>query len=140
MILFGKHSLKSKIIAFVVVATIATVEQLLEPILIDTSYRTFIRQNENALTAVNQILAPKSGDIFISNDDIRDDSQLLTSSEKQRLIASKRKLGVYFISKSEKSIYFNLWGFLDVRLGISFWIDKSQPPSHYRHLTGAWYH
>lgn len=140
MIIFGKHSVRFKIIAVGIVVLCVTIEQLLEPILIDTSYKTFIRQNEMTLNEINHILASKSGDISIINENIRDDSRLLTSTDKQRLIASKQKLGVYLISKSDKSVYYGLWGFLDVRLGVSFWIDKLEPPSHYRHLTGAWYH
>ena len=140
MIMFGKHSARSKIIAFAVVVLCATGEQMLEPILIDASYKSFIRQHEMELTEINRILGPKSGDIIILNEDIRDDSKLLTSMEKQHLISSKKKLGVYLISKSDKSVYYGLWGFLDVRLGVSFWIDKLEPPSNYRHLTGAWYY
>jgi hypothetical protein len=140
MIMFGKHSARSKFIAFVVVFLCAAIEQLLEPILIDASYKTFIKQNATALMEINRILGAKPGDIIILNEDIKDDSKLLTSMEKQRLIDSKQKLGVYLISKSDKSVYYGLWGFLDVRLGVSFWIDKLEPPSNYRHLTGAWYH
>lgn len=140
MILIGKHSLKSKLTAVAIVIICMIAEQIVEPFLIDTSYSIFIRRNNTALTEINSILADKPGNISIFDEDIKDDSCLLTPLDKQRILESKKKLKTYMILKSSDQIYYELWGFLDIRLGITYWIGKSQPNAEYRHLTGAWYH
>ena len=40
---------------------------------------------------------------------------------------------VYIISKSDKGIYYGLWGFLDVRLGITYWTGIVKPDNKYQH-------
>jgi hypothetical protein len=111
-ILFGKDHLKTKIFWTVVVVLCAVVQQLTKPFLIDTSYRVYIRNK--------QILIDKQGDITILNDSISKGDQL-TALESDKLREGQKKLGVYIISKSDKGIYYGLWGFLDVRLGITYW-------------------
>ena len=138
-ILFGKGQLKTKIFWTVVVVLCAVVQQLAEPLLIDTSYRVYISQNKSVLTEINNILINKQGDITISNDSISKHGQL-TALESDKLREGRKKLGVYIISKSDKGIYYGLWGFLDVRLGITYWTAIVKPDNKYKHLTGNWFH
>jgi hypothetical protein len=138
-ILFGKGHFKTKIFWTLVVVLCALVQQLTEPFLIDTSYRIYISQNKNVLTAINNILINKQDDITILNDSISKSDQL-TILESDKLREGRKKLGVYIISKSDKGIYYGLWGFLDVRLGITYLTDKIKPDNNYRHLTDNWFH
>jgi hypothetical protein len=138
-ILFGKGHLKTKIFWTVVVVLCAVVQQLTEPFLIDTSYRIYISQNKNILTEINNILIKKQGDITILNDSISKGNQL-TALESDKLREGRKKLGVYIISKSDKGVYYGLWGFLDVRLGITYWTGSVEPDNNYQHLTGNWFH
>jgi hypothetical protein len=138
-ILFGKGHLKTKIFWTVVVVLCAVVQQLTEPFFIDTSYRLYISQNKNVLTEINNILINKQGDITILNDSISKSAQL-TTLESDKLRKGRKKLGVYIISKSDNGIYYGLWGFLDVRLGITYLPDKIKSDNNYRHLTGNWVH
>ena len=138
-ILFGKGHLKTKIFWTVVVVLCAAVQQLTEPFLIDTSYRVYISQNKNILTEINNILINKQGDITILNDSISKGDQL-TALESDKLREGQKKLGTYIISKSDKGIYYGLWGFLDVRLGITYWTAIVKPDNKYQHLTGNWFH
>jgi hypothetical protein len=138
-ILFGKGHLKTKIFWTIVVVLCAVVQQLTEPFLIDTSYRVYINQNKNILTEINEILINKQGDITILNDSISKGDQL-TALESDKLREGRKKLGVYIISKSDKGIYYGLWGFLDVRLGITYWTGSVEPDNKYQHLTGNWFH
>jgi len=138
-ILFGKGLLKTKIFWTLVVVLCAVVQELTEPFLIDTSYRVYIRQNKIVLTEINKILINKQGDITILNDSISK-SDHLTTLESNNLREGRKKLGVYIISKSDYGIYYGLWGFLDVRLGITYFTDKKEPDNNYRHLTGNWFH
>lgn len=137
--LFGKNYLTTKIFWTVVVIFCAIIQQLTEPFLIDTSYRIYISQNKNVLTDINKILINKQGDITILNDSISKGDQL-TTLESDKLREGRKKLGVYLISKSDNRIYYGLWGFLDVRLGITYLTDKIKPDNKYRHLTGNWFH
>jgi hypothetical protein len=139
IILFGKGHLKTKIFWTVVVSLCTIVQQLTEPFLIDTSYLVYIRQNKNVLTEINNILINKQGDITILNDSISK-GDLLTTLESDKLREGRKKLGVYIISKSDNGIYYGLWGFLGVRLGITYLTDKIKTDNNYRHLTGNWFH
>jgi hypothetical protein len=139
IILFGKGQLKTKISWTIIAVLCAIVQQLTEPFLIDTSYRVYIRQNQNVLTDINNILLGKKGDITILNDSISNGDQL-ANLESEKLRQGRKKLGVYIISKSGKGIYYGLWGFLDVRSGIIYLTNKTKADSNYRHLTGNWFH
>jgi hypothetical protein len=139
VILLEKHPFKSKIYTIVFVIVFIVVEQFLEPKLIETSFKTFINQHIEELNVINSILANKSNDIFILNEDVKDDSQILTDLEKKELISVKQKTGAYMISKTNDKIYYGLWGLLDVRIGIVYWIGKFEPTNNYKHLKGAWY-
>ena len=138
-ILFGKSHFKIKIFWTLVVVLCAAVQQLTEPFLIDTSYRLYISQNKNVLTEINNILINKQGDITILNDSISK-GDLLTTLESDKIRDGRKKLDVYIISKSDSGIYYGLWGFLDVRLGVTYLTDKVKQDNNYRHLTGNWFH
>jgi len=138
-ILFGKCHVKTKIFWTVVVVLCVVVQQLTEPFLIDTSYQIYIRQNKNILTEINNILINKQGDITILNDSISKGDRL-TALESDKLREGQKKLGVYIISKSDNGIYYGLRGFLDVRLGITYWTGIVKPDNKYQHLIGNWFH
>jgi len=140
IIFFGKGTSKSKLIWTVIVVLFIVLQRLTEPILIDSSYRIYIRQNENILADINNILLHKTGDITILNDSITHKYDQLTTYESRELIKGQKKLGTYLISKSDKGIYYGLWGFLDVRLGIIFLTDNTKSENNYRHLTGNWFY
>src|SRR4051794_17477194 len=104
-ILFGKGRLKAKLFWTVLVVACAAIQQLTEPVLVDTSYRYYISQNQSTLTDINKILQQKKGDIFILNDSITAKADTLTLDEKATLKKGRKELGVYMISKSDKGIY-----------------------------------
>jgi hypothetical protein len=138
-ILFGKGHIKTKIFWTVLVVACAVLQQLIEPFLVNTSYRYYISQNQSKLAETNKILQHKNGDIFILNDSITAKSDSLTLEEKAKLIKGRKELGVYMISKSDRGIYYGLWGFLDVRLGITYLPTKEHTGDNYEHLRGSWF-
>jgi hypothetical protein len=139
-VLFGRDKLKSKLFWTALVVACAVLQWLTEPILVDTSYRFYISQNQSTLRELNDILQLKHGDIFMLNDSVTAKSDTLTFDEKEKLKRGRKELGVYMISKSDKAIYYGLWGFLDVRLGITYLPTKDHTVDNYRHLTGKWFH
>ncbi len=138
-VLFAKGTLKRKVVLTSVVAIGVSVNWLTEPLLIDISYRIFIRQHERELFEANKILQNKRGDIWITRDSITDRNEELSVTEKQKLLKVREKVGVYMILKKDSTIYYDLWGFLDVRLGLTYNLDKNLS-SQYRHSKGNWYH
>ncbi len=78
--------------------------------------------------------------ISILNDEINDKMNLLSQSEKDSLVKLRQVLNVYTITKTKNGIYYGLWGFLDVRLGITYWTKSELPNENYSHLKGKWYH
>jgi hypothetical protein len=140
-IIFGRRTGKSKLLWTAVVFLGVALSWLTESFFIDTSYRIYISKFEQELGVTNDILKSKSDEIWIMRDSITaKDGANLTLSEKQRLMEAKNKLGAYMILKNDSTIYYGLWGFLDVRLGITFAISGRKPGDQYQHLTGNWFH
>lgn len=115
------------------------VQWLTEPIFVKSSYLIFLKSNQAELTAVKNILINKTGEIEIFKNIINDENGVLTESEKENLLKLCKKLDVYIITKSENGIYYGLWGFLDVRLGIIYWTKNVKPNNSYHILTDNWY-
>ncbi len=137
-ILFGKDHPKTKIFWTLVVVLCAVIQKWTEPFLIDTSYRFYISKNKKVLTEINNILINQQSDITILNDIVSKGDQL-TTLENDKLRDGRKKLGVYIISKSDKGIYYGLWGFLDVRLGITYLTNTMKPNTTYRHVIDNWF-
>jgi hypothetical protein len=138
-ILFGKTSGKSKLIWSVVVVVAIAVQWLTQPILTKCSFLIYLNSNEKTLQAVNRILEHKQGYIAVVNGQINDRTGCLTPSEKDSLFTLRQLLDVYSISKTEDGVYYGLFGFLDVRIGIIYWIKSEMPDESYLPLKGNWY-
>lgn len=137
IILFGKGNLKPKLFWTAVTVFCAVLQQLTEPILIDTSYRYYITKNQNTLKELNGILLNKKGDVIILNDNVTAKADTLTPDEETKLKEGRKQLGVYMISKFDKGVYYGLWGFLDVRLGITYLATQDQTGDQYKHRFPA---
>jgi hypothetical protein len=140
MILFSHGTLKFKLIWTVVVILSIFIQWLSEPFLINCSYRIYIEQNKNELAIINNILIRKQGEISILKDIVNDGHNQLTPSEKNLLIEGRKKLKVYIISKSENGIYYGLYGFLNIRLGLTYWTNNKKPDKRCKLLKDNWYH
>jgi hypothetical protein len=140
VILLSKGHLRTKIFWTFVVILCAVIEQLTQPLLVNSSYRIYISQNKNTLTEINNILMNKKGDIVMLNDNISSKGDQLTTFESSKLREGRKRLDAYIISKSDNGIYYGLWGFLDVRLGVTYWTESKEPDNRYRHLIGNWFY
>jgi hypothetical protein len=138
-ILFSKGTVKSKLFWTVVIILAATLQWLSEPFLTKSSYLIFLNIHKIELNSVNKILLTKSGAIRITKDDIDDRNNQLTSNEIKELGKLREKLDVYIITKSNDIIYYGLYGFLDLRLGIVYWTKNEKPDNSYHLLTDNWY-
>jgi hypothetical protein len=84
-ILFTKGHFKSKVCWTVLVIVCAVFQGVTEPMLIDTSYRHYIKQNQSTLNELNHILQGKKGEVFILNDSVIAKSDTLSVDEKENL-------------------------------------------------------
>lgn len=139
-ILFGNETTKSKISWALFIVLAGTIQWLAKPLLIKSSFLIYLNDQNKKLVAVNNILKDKFGEINLLNDNIIDKENLLTKLEKDSLIKFRQELKVYMISKTDNGIYYGLWGFLDVRIGIIYWIKSDKPKSNMRKLKDNWYY
>jgi hypothetical protein len=140
-ILFGKESTRSKLIWSGIAIVGMALVWIFEGFFIDISYRIFLHTNSQELASINNLLKNAPGEVWIMRDSIRERPKpTLSVTEKQLLKQNFEKLGVYMIAKSDSTIYYGLWGFLDVRLGITYGTSGRLSSDRYRHLTGDWYH
>lgn len=138
-VLFGKGTVKSKLLWTVVIILAITLQWLSEPLLIKCSYLIYLNNHNSELNEVNKILVAKSEDIYIFKDGVNDKQHQLSNSENESLIKLREKLDVYIISKSDNNIYYGFWGFLDVRFGITYLINNN-PNSVQKPLKDKWYY
>jgi hypothetical protein len=73
-------------------------------------------------------------------DKITDKKNLLNQTEKDNLVKLRQKLNVDMIWKSDNRIYYGLWNFLDVQIGIIYCIKSEMPDENYKQLKDNWYH
>ncbi|MDX2279797.1 MAG: hypothetical protein NW218_09425 [Saprospiraceae bacterium] len=139
-ILISKKTIKSKIVCTLFVVLAATIQWLTEPLFIKSSYLFYIKSNAEKLLIVNNMLEDKPGDIQIFNDTITDKSNLLTQAEKDSLVKFRQELNVYMIAKTDHGIYYGLWGFLDERIGLTYWENTEHPIEGKTKLKDYWYY
>ena len=139
--LFSKGGVRSKLMWVGVVLLTIAVDVAVAPYLIDTSYRIYLAGHKDVLSEANKIFIASKGDVWVMNDSVRLNNSVGMSKEnRQKLLGAQKQLGVYMIYKSDSTIHYGLWGFLDVRLGITYFMNPTAPSERYRHLTGSWYH
>jgi hypothetical protein len=140
-IILGKGSLRSKSFWVGVVLLAIAVDVIVEPYLIDTSYRIYLARHKEVLLDVNRILESSKGDVWVMNDTVSvKNGDGISSENQEQLLEAQKQLGVYMINKSDSTVYYGFWGFLDVRLGVTYITSETMRPDQYRHLTGGWYH
>lgn len=138
-ILFGKETTKSRIVWTLVVILAWVLQWLTQPLLIKSSYLIYLNNNYKELAEVNNILKDKFGNIYITNSKTTN-NHLLTQTEKDIIVKSRKALKVYMISKTDNGIYYGLWGFLDVRIGLTYWTKTEKPSQDMKQLKDKWYY
>lgn len=140
MILFGREGWKPKILWTVFVLLSIIIEEKIATVLIDTSYKIYVAQHKKMLDNINDVLDHTAGDVIIYQDRVIHTKDSFTNKEIKKLQDASIDLGVYMIAKNNNSTYYGMWGFLDVRIGIIYWAEKSMPNDNYRHITGNWFY
>ncbi len=139
-ILFSKRTKKSKAIWILTVMIFLAIQYVTKPLLIKSSFLIYLQTNNYELTQVNNLLLSKKGNVRVYNNDITDKDTILTQIEKDILIKLRKKLNVYMIIKTENYVYYGLLGFLNHRIGLTYWIKNKKPVMSNQLLEGRWYY
>lgn len=142
ILLLSKKSRKTKIIWTIIVLLAAGLHYLTEPFLIKSSYLIYVYSNADELKAINNILSSHDGEINIDRYSVVAKSSQLSAQEIQRLKHLREKVDAYIIWKSNSSVYYGLYGFLDIRLGVVYVITGDKPTMQMvqRHLVDKWFY
>lgn len=138
IVLFGKEKFNTKIKWLGLVLISVLIQYTSEQLLIKSSFSFYIFNNNSELTEVIQILDGKT-DIAVRSDEVNDRSSVLSNEEKARLMFLRNELDVYLISKHDDSTSFHMFGFLDVRIGISHMKSEPVLNDRFKPLKEEWY-
>lgn len=139
-IIVGNDSLKHKLLWTGIAVLGGVTHLLVEPFLIKGSYRIYLAQHEQQLAYINNTLRGKHGEITIYRDSVRAKGTPINGQDKMHLLKAREDVDAYMIYKDHNRIYYGIWGFLDVRIGITYSLSGEKPGSQYHHITGNWYH
>jgi hypothetical protein len=139
-ILFGKCSVRSKLLSLGFVLLSIAVDVMARQYLINISYKIYLVEHNEVLSKTNKILNSSKGDVWVIGDSVSGSkAESMSMKDREQLLKAKEQLGVYVISKTDNKIYYGLWGFLDARLGITYFSNVTNQPNEYRQSTGNWF-
>ncbi len=139
-IVFGKSKNRTKALCTMAVVLAYGIQYVTEPLLIQCSFLIFLNNNSGELVLVNSILQNKKNDVFISKGSIIDNNNQLSDSEKQSLAHCRDETGAYMISKVDDQIHYELWGFLDERIGLTYNLNNTNIGHKLVHIKDRWYY
>ena len=114
--------------------------ELVSPILIKGSYIIYIYDHESELNILTKLLESTEGEIYIFGNEVDSRDPGMEPIDTARLSNLSRSLGSQSIWSSDSTIYVELYGMLDVRLGIRKSIKGKPPPPWQREITDGWYY
>ena len=141
-ILFGKHKLKEKITWTIIVSLSVLALSFSESRLIRTSFIIYINSNQTELYKINNLLSNHTDEISFHGKNVFPIENSYSDVEIDLIKNLKEELDVYMITKSQNGIYYGLFGFLDVRIGIWYSNDEEvlESGQQKQKLTGNWYY
>jgi hypothetical protein len=140
LVILFKDNRKSKLLwALVVVASVG-LQWLTEPLLIKLSYRHFIKQHENSLTSVTELIQTKKNNLFLSPTSELWTRNGFTQQEVNQIRDGLKETGISFIDKDSSKIFYRTWGTLDISHGIYYFYSGDKPDERYKHIFGKWYY
>lgn len=111
----------------------------LSPFVSSLSLRRYIAQHRTQLEEANGILSRTPGNVSVLATRFTGDSTQLTPAERERLADLQRSLGTDMIYKNNGKVHYELWGFLDDRISVTYCGDAMRVEEGMRPLEGRWY-
>lgn len=106
------------------------IQQLVEKSFIQQSFKILIDQNSEVLDKVNSIFISKQGDILCIKKIFKDSATIFSSIEKEIIDRLFTETNIHLIHKDSSKIFYETYGMLDVRIGITYRFSKS--PTDFR--------
>lgn len=140
LVILFKDTLKSKLVWTLVVIASIGLQWLTEPLLVKLSYRHFVKQHENNLNTVTELIKSKKKDLLLSRS-----SELWTrngfeQSEVNTIQDALKGTGISLIHKDSSKIFYRTWGMLDLSHGIFYFYNGDKPDNRYKKIFGNWYY
>lgn len=130
---------KSRLIWFGVVVAAIGILQLSQAWIIGKSFQILITRHQSLFDQANTIMLRKPNDLTFWSYDHKDSPANFNAHERQVLESLKRKAGLTYISKTSTRIFYETYGFLDVRGGVSYFYKDSADNRFYK-IKGRWYY
>lgn len=139
LILF-KDLKKAKIVWTAMIILSVLLQQLTEKSFIRQSFKILIENNRQILNKVNGIFISKSEDILYLKKDEKNSIKMFSQKEVQTINELFAGTNIKIIIKDSSRVYYETYGMLDVRIGISFLYSKSSTDfgTDLRTYTGKW--
>jgi hypothetical protein len=139
-IIVSDDYLKHKLLWAGIIILSILIHLQIEPVLINMSYKIYVAEHRQTLASINKILGGKNGEIWITRDTVKTEGVFIDKPDRIRLLKAREEVGAYLIFKDHNKIYYGLWGFLDVRIGITYILNGKKPDGGRHHITGNWFH
>ena len=137
-VLVNPENWKTKLKWTLIVFLALVIHYYSPPVLVKKSYQIYYLLHKKQLENVCRILKDKENGIGIMRE-VSEKIPSLSDEEKEKLLQLKNELGIYMISKYRDEVNFGLWGFLDVRLGLTCMTKPHKPRKEIYHLKDNWY-
>lgn len=111
----------------------------LSPMVSSLSLRRYIAQHRTQLEETNRILTRNPGEVALIDIRITGDSTNLNPEDRARLEDLQRSLGAEMIYEHEGKVRYELWGFLDDRIGLTYVEGATPAGEGLRRLEDRWY-
>ena len=121
----------------VVIVGIA-IQQLSERWLIGRSFQLLITRNQILFDQANEIMQSKPGDASYWGIQHKNSKEKFSSTELEVLERLKQRVHLTYITKDSMRIFYETYGFLDVRGGVSYFY-RDGADSRYTKIKGRWY-
>jgi hypothetical protein len=134
-----KDPKRQKCLWFGIVIIGILIQQLSEEILIHFSHKIFLNQNVKLLSEVNKIMHSKPGEIFYFKDSTNDSSRFSTD-ENYKIRQLLNTTNIHLIFKDSVKVFYETYGMLDVRIGISYFYSDKAPDKRFQQIRDKWYY
>jgi hypothetical protein len=140
IVIIIKDSRKGKWVWVAIVCAAIILQRLTEPILIKLSFQILLYSNKELFSESNRILTSKPTEIYYWDKGSFDTSKLFTQIEKQNIATLFGRTEILYISKNKDQVYYETYGLLDARIGMSYFYNGLTPTARLRKIYGWWYY
>jgi hypothetical protein len=140
VVILNKDSKKSKWQWAIVICLAIVTQRFVEPLLINLSFRILISSNKTLFHESNNILTSKKENIYYWDKSNFDTSKSFSKEEKNTIKSLLENAKIIYISKDTSQVYYETYGLLDARIGISYFYTNPTSVTTLRKIQDSWYY